>query len=154
YHAATAVENQVRRLDVTVDHVVVVENGQRLGRLSQPAENGGHRQSRPALGVEQATEVDPVDPIEHEYVAAVVEQIVASVRESGVWWQREKRAGFHQDVARTVGAATHLERDETVMADVDGLDDARFATSSEDLERLVPASDTAVSQRILGCRQG
>ena len=68
---AVAIENQVGRLDVTVDDPVLVQHGQRLGGLGDPAQHTRHRQTRPAFVGEQAGEVHPVDPVEHQHVAAV-----------------------------------------------------------------------------------
>ncbi len=93
-----AVEDQVGRLDVAVDDAVLVEHGQGFGDLSGPAQHARHRQPRSTLIGEQSGEVHALDPVEHQHVAAVVEEIVASVGQARVGWERQQGARLGEEV--------------------------------------------------------
>ena len=124
-----AVDDQVGRFDVAVYDAVPVQERQYLGGLRGPPQHTRDRETRATCLREHAREVHPFDPVEHEDVAATIEQVVARVREPGMRRQREQRAGFDEQRFRRLARwhRTDLQRDEAIVAGVDGLDDRRLA---------------------------
>ena len=100
------------------------------------------RPGRPSSASRRA-EVDALDPVEHEHVPAVVEEVVAGVGQPGVRWQRQQRAGLDEQLVGgpSAGTRTHLQRDEALVARVDRLEHGRLAAAAEHLHRLVAIGD-------------
>jgi hypothetical protein len=75
-------ENEVGGLDVAVENgwVVPVQEREGFGRLSQSAEDGRGCQPGCSLFGQQPPQIGPLDPVHHDDVLVVMEEVVAHER--------------------------------------------------------------------------
>ena len=153
-HDATgAVEDEVGRLHVTVHNAVLMQHRQRFGGLCGPPQHARRGKAGLTFVGEQLREVDAVDPVEHEHMPSLVEQVVTRVGDCRMGRKQEQCARFEQQVFSLAidRAASDLQRDETFVTRVDGLHDRRFAAATDRLDRLVATGDTSLSHGRLEC---
>ena len=153
HDATRAVEDEVGRLHVTVHNAVLMQHRQRFGGLCGPPQHARRGKAGLTFVGEQLREVDAVDPVEHEHMPSLVEQVVTRVGDCRMGRKREQCARFEQQVFSLAidRAASDLQRDETFVTRVDGLHDRRFAAATDRLDRLVATGDTSLSHGRLEC---
>ena len=126
---------------------VLMQHSQRLSRLGDPAQHTRHRKTRRALVDKDTGQVHPLHPIQHQHVATTVEQIVASMRQPRMRRKRQQRPRLDEQAVAgpVVRHDANLQRDESLVSRVDGLEDGGLTATADDLQRLVAAADAGVS---------
>jgi hypothetical protein len=91
-------------------------------------------------------QIDTLDPVHHQHVTVVFEEVVTSERQTGMGVQRQERPGFEQQTfgfARIGRDASQLERDVATVTPVHGTHQRSFPTAADHGQHLV----SAVQQR-------
>ena len=144
-HAPTLGQDQVRRLDVAVDdrRVLGVQVGERLRRLGEVGEHARRRQTRPAPIAQQRGEVGAVHPVHGHDVPVAVEEVLSHQRKRRMRRNRKQDACLVEELVAQplVAHLADLQRDESVVLAVQGLDDVSLAARAERPQHLVAVLD-------------
>lgn len=98
---------------------------------------------RAAAFPHQRLEVGAVDPVHRQDIAVAVEEVLAHQRKTVVRRYGEQGAGLAEQLLpeRPVAHRADLQRDETVVLVVEGLDDPPLTPRAQRLEKLVALTD-------------
>src|SRR5688572_21762860 len=112
---------------------------ERVRRLLQVGDDAHDRKTGVACLPDQLCQIGPIDPIHHEHVAVLPEEVLAYERQVRMGAEREEDAGLAEERVPLVGVRrwSDLERDMATVLVVEGTNHFALAAPPEHCDRLV-----------------
>ena len=133
-------EDEVLRLDVAVHDLLLVDVLERLAALADEADGLVDPQSRRSALLEEHVEIDPLDELHDEVLAAVVAEVVEHLHDARMA-EHGQQPRLDLEALRVAGVEQVLDRDPTRVAQVAGAVDCAHRPARDRRADLVSLAE-------------